>query len=144
VNRDEVMKMTDEQLRVKAAELMGWHWERDKTYKYVTGGSVIGAWVTPNEADYPPAFPAPTKDDIRNLPDSPNDWDAMEELIDKAWENDFWWSSEYKTEPSSHGESEPSYSVRFRCVRGGTRGDHVCEGPSLPTANTRAFIMAMG
>ena len=143
MNREGVMQMTDEQLRVKAAELMGWHWERDKTYKYVTGGSVIGAWVAPKGADYPPAFPAPTKDDIRNLPDYfdgiASAWELFDALVDHGHEPIL---ETYRRKASGVRmyavEVDVGQPVSSRCSPSTGYLD------SAPRAITLAFIIAMG
>ena len=135
MTRDEVMVLTHTELRIHVAEVLGateiaWRPNdiaREAMWQFVPQGSdgdfLTGGWSV--------------------CPDYPNDLAAMGQLIDKARENDWWWSSEYKTETLSHGESDPFYRARFRCVNGGIRGDRICDGSSLPQAITRAFILAM-
>lgn len=71
------------------------------------------------------------------LPVRVSDWrptisisDAFQ-VVEKMYENDFWFSCAYKQE---HGISSgiEGYFTKFRCVRGATRGEHEGYSTKLP------------
>jgi len=72
MTRDEVLAMTDEQLRIKAAELMGWTWAHG-LFQAESGRTYKGLWAKPRVGDTIITYPADTKNCIDCLPDYPND-----------------------------------------------------------------------
>ena len=88
MTRDEVMGLTDEQLRIMAAELIGWVWDADieghvcESYRQQYSEPPNGAWVSPMEGDPPTCtvWLVPAKDCTDNLPDYPNDIKAAYSL----------------------------------------------------------------
>lgn len=72
----------------------------------------------------------------------PDEWisDAME-VVEALKANDFWPSMTYKSGPLvADNILRPAWLARFRCVRGGTRGDHYAADESLPLAICRAAL----
>ena len=66
---------------------------------------------------------------------------ASWEVVEKLQGDGFWWSGAYKTYELSDGtESDPLYYSRFRCVRGGVRGDHYAYARSMPYARCLAAL----
>jgi len=128
----EVKTLSDKELRIKAAELAGWTEIIMEEEVYPVGVPPCWkGWLPPGET---------TKCD---LPDFNNDTAAAMELIETARKNDFWWSASFKTDAGRRPTDNPFYEVRFRCVRGGTRGDYAANALTLPRAITHAFVLAM-
>ena len=55
------------------------------------------------------------------------------QVVEKMREDDFWFSMSYK-EGIAPDFKGPGYMVRFRCVRGATRGDHIGYAETAPLA----------
>ena len=114
MTRDEVMALTDDELRIEAAELVGWR------------HSVFGNW--PHQMN-PPDSDGAT---VRNCPDYPNDITPAFELTQG---HDEWW-----IDTKSHGNEHQCNILRhqgevYPCWSG--------IDSSLARAITRAFVMAM-
>ena len=62
-------------------------------------------------------------------------------VVEKMRDDDFWWAAAYK-ETLVEGIYQAGYSVTFRCVRAGTRGDHTATALILSEAICRAALMA--
>ena len=137
MTRDEVMAMTDEELRIKAAELMGWEYycrASDITGHDDRGlcGNPPGGWTDAN---------GEREDCLYELPDYPND-------IAAAWEL---WEFLKRANPSDRCGFAWFF---YRLVDDTPCGDIWADQPlgSLedvffkylsPRAITRAFILAM-
>ncbi len=75
----------------------------------------------------------------------PDEWisNAME-VVEKLKAGDFWPSMTYKSGPLvTGGTLRPAWLARFRCVRGGTRGDHYAADESLALAICRAALSTL-
>ena len=139
MTRDEVMAMTDDELRVKAAELMGWRFIGVLPVPGSLGESSYRAWegeygiVATIESDQPNL----TKDNY--LPDYPNDIAAAWGLVEH---NPDWRWAVYELDGGGWA------ATPMKVI--GTRGehclwDHVSEATedTAPRAITRAFILGM-
>lgn len=64
------------------------------------------------------------------------------QVVEKMYENDFWFSCTYKQE---HGISsgKEGYFSKFRCVRGATRGEHEGYSKKLPESISLAAKKAI-
>ena len=147
MKRDEVMAMTDDELRVKAAELMGWRFIGVLPVPGSLGESSYRTWegeygiVATIESDQPNL----TKDNY--LPDYPNDIAAAMELVEIAysdggllfdvgrvhdeptkWHADFFLLNPVCPGNETYNELSPFYRML---------------GGSPAQAITRAFILAM-
>ena len=154
MTRDEVMAMTDDELRIKAAELMGienqfmCHDDSDDIRPCLHGAEDVSDCLVLSSGKM-------ARDCIcreaKDVPDYPNDIAAAIDLVGEARKNDFWWSAVFKIDAAHGYDDNPFYEVRFRCVRGATRGDHIAnaliEGgddeKAIAKATCRAFILAM-
>lgn len=77
---------------------------------------------------------------ITNIPDYPSSTIAALEVIERLKEKDFWFSLVYKSAIFSDDLNKAGWSAQFRCVRGGTRGDHFGVSTRLSLAICRAAI----
>ena len=71
------------------------------------------------------------------------DNNAMQKVIDVMRTRDFWWSASYKMACFVDDLRKPGYAVRFRCVYGGTRGDHIGVADTLAHATSIAALLAV-
>ena len=126
MTRDEVMAMTNEELRIRAAELLGCR------VRLNPDGSLTELGEG-NTRRYQDAV----------IPDYPNDIAGAWELAEKARENNWWWSAVYKAGYTIDDASAVGYEVVFRDVDGALRPDAYAGDVSLPSAITSAFILAM-
>lgn len=116
MTRDEVMALTDEELRVKAAELAGWI----ECRTFTTLAAPLG--MPPHPVD-DGAFEV--------LPDYPHDIAAAWELVEKMKSDDMLPTVEF-----ADGE--------WWCDWFGMEGPgNATDGDSAPRAITRAFVLAM-
>ena len=145
MTRDEVMAMTDDELRVKAAELMGWRFIGVLPVPGSLGESSYRTWegeygiVATIESDQPNL----TKDNY--LPDYPNDIAAAWELFDIMSRAGKWpmlagWCPCADTERQEDC-AEP-FSCGFSVDASDDNTDEVFAA-SGAKAITRAFILAM-
>lgn len=65
---------------------------------------------------------------------------AAWEVVEKMKADDFWPSMTWKSGVIEGDWSRAVWFVRFRCVRGGTRGDHWAADESLPLAICKAAL----
>ena len=154
MTRDEVMAMTDEQLRIKAAELMGWTkglgglpegawkttWhpgDEEETCVHVESGMTVTRTEL-NQAFYwrSPEGKRTGYDKYPNtLPDYPNDWAAAGELLGKMVEME--WYPEIQN-AGIHGDL---WNVYLDNVNGAIR-DMFGQDEKPQRAITMAFILA--
>ena len=139
MKREVVDAMTDDELRIKAAELIGW------TSVGERHDNVFGS---PPNID----LPQPAKGEwCTFVPDYPNDITAAWELIDRLVEMEFWPNI---SAPYGQGKDGDLWSVQWN---DGWVGVDVSEdekeaeyerwtayGDTAPRTITRAFIIAMG
>lgn len=122
MNREEVMAMSDEELRIKAAKLMGWY---ETEGDPVTDGIPmrVGGWIKEGAERF---LPLP--------PDYPKDFAAAGELLmDMAIRRMF---------PKLYQNFD--YGWYCEAVVGGPEDVVMCDDDILPSrAITRAFILAM-
>lgn len=75
------------------------------------------------------------------MPHYSRDIAAAMQVVEKMHQDDFWWSASYK-ETYVDEIFKAGYSVTFRCVRAGTRGDHTATDLTLSEAICKAAVMA--
>ena len=128
MTRDEVMKMTDEELRIKAAELRGW-----KAIGILNDGTPYGrppaGWTPPIDDPNPC-----DSDNVWCLPDYPNDIAAAQELVECAIDNGFM----MKLKAWSR-----SLGTVWDCTFDRSDMDANDSDEKAGRATTRAFILAM-
>ena len=135
MTRDEVMAMTDDELRIKAAELGGW-----TAIGILNDGTPYGrppaGWTPP--IDDPNPYDS---DNVWCLPNYPNDIAAAWELIAEWKPKGFMLYTDDKT----HSKWMAHCTQRERPTLGDSRTNHVMtmSADTAPHAITRAFILAM-
>ena len=108
-----------------------------KEWRQEFWGSTNEVWIKENTCSHNRCYPA------KFPPRRSTDWSAMGQMIEKLKNDDFWWSATYKSNEMGDGsEGPPHYHVRFRCVRGATRGDHYAIADTLPRATAIAALKA--
>lgn len=80
----------------------------------------------------------------KRIPQYTTDISAAWKVLEKMEDEDFWANLTRKTETHKGGPDEPEWHCRLRCVRGGTRGDHVANSIEAPLAICRAALKAVG
>jgi hypothetical protein len=78
------------------------------------------------------------------VPDYTTDIAAAWQVVEWMRGEDFWFSLTYKCGVFLGELDKPGYFARFRCVRGGVRGEHFNAAESAPLAICRAALLAVG
>jgi hypothetical protein len=138
-----------------AERLMGWRWFRLQRMRHscCAKPQPIGEPVRflANDKpfslydDYNPATGDERVDESRMtaVPHYSTDISAAMEVVEKLKADDFWPSMNWKSGIFIDDWNRAAWFVRFRCVRGGTRGDHWHADESLPLAICRAALRAL-
>ena len=141
MNKRQVLAMTDEELRIKAAELMGWEWSAG-LFEFCNGVSSRGAWWSPREGGSIMAYAADTKDCVDALPDYPNDiaaaWELFYKMLGLGCVMDA--GIEYICDDD---ETSGIVYFYFRFADKPRMRWFMMTIKSIPKAITRAFILAM-
>ena len=113
----------------------------------------LDAWVAEAVLEFKPGGEAPLANDVWYYPpyehgcigllEYSTSIAAAFEMVEKLKENDFWFSLVYKSAIFSNDLNKAGWSAQFRCVRGGTRGDHFGVSVDPAHAISRAAIKAV-
>jgi len=123
ITRDEVMAMTDEELQIKAAGLMGWTGVfSDKRSQYILGGP---PWMDDDDL-------------LKPVPDYHNDITAAWKLVDKLIEIDS--DVEFSITHDTLREVGPWYMDGWMPA---SDTNFMASAETTGRAITRAFILAM-
>jgi len=139
------------EMNLAIAELMGWPVSKDfRTDLGLDGGDNRSKWIDwlCDPSNYPYVLDVSDRLIVFRQPKqngktwSPwTDHNDAFELADKMRELGFWWSSSYKAQLIDY-KWQAGYSVTFRCVQAGVRGNHAASALELPVAICRAALGA--
>jgi len=126
MTREEILAMTDEEKRIKAAELMGWRRLHVATEGCLSG-SLVGTpqrWLTDVDMGVP-----------NYLNDIAAAWELVEHMAENCW-------MELKS-PFEPGQPYFAGFTPHSCTGWNGVPDNQCYGETAPRAITTAFILAM-
>lgn len=121
-----ISKMTDEEIgQLVAIKVMGWKYN-DPLCGWITNGINTTLGDVVGKREWNPCQRI----------------DQAFRVVDKMQDDDFWFSMTYK-ECASPETRSAMYQVVFRCVRGGTRGDHIAANDNPSRAICEAALKAV-